>query len=409
MATDFDIDKHLKQFADELQNVGYSIKGIGSTWINQSEALKEKNWNYVAKKRELSNFEEIYKVILSVIAITLNSNQISYTPSHNFIKALTMKVNTKLPHENDKPLLTQWNYLYDLHNILHEIHDHINPPIAAMDMEEGDIAFETQVTTPLNAPVVSNVDKTANADTGDKATGRSVVPFDINCDCIREACRDAKNWVGECAACCTSGCGNSNFCLAFIGGSIFLACFIWGGSSLINSGKQQVQEGQEYAELSTEETCLIGSYERNKCEFTCDGCSDYKSKYGDNVYDCYHKKQYHCKSYNYLYMATSQAKCGTVELYINDLDVGESCNGEAPLEIGAEVSCYVLECRQKEFTFHDYARFIDDGNGNIIAGIGVLVVGICCFCFCICFFGRMFVQILIRFCCLPSASHYLYT
>eukprot|EP01084_Bolivina_argentea_P190205 326924_1 len=126
--TEFDIDEldELKQFAEELKNVGCNIKEIGSALQHQPHALKEKNWNAVATKEELSTFVEIYTVILSIVIYALKSNHISYKPSQSCIKALTMKVTTKLPQQNDTPILTQYAYANTLHNIFREIHDEID-------------------------------------------------------------------------------------------------------------------------------------------------------------------------------------------------------------------------------------------------------------------------------------------
>eukprot|EP01083_Nonionella_stella_P047942 128388_1 len=127
--SDFEVDKHLKQFVDELTNAGFSIQDIGSALRDEPQARKETNWNAVAKKETLDSFVEIYTVILSIIVYALKSKQISYKPSQKCIKALTIKLSAKLPKRNDKAVLTQSYYMTSLHNIFHQIHDEINSTV----------------------------------------------------------------------------------------------------------------------------------------------------------------------------------------------------------------------------------------------------------------------------------------
>eukprot|EP01083_Nonionella_stella_P048587 129789_1 len=212
MATDFDVDKHLKEFADELKDVGCSIYDIGSALQNQPEALKDKNWNAVAKKQELNNFLEIYTVVLSVIAYALKSKQISYKPSQNSIKALTMEVTQRLPQENDKPLLTKWDYENILHNMLHDIHQKTNPTVIAMEVDGQD--------------------------------------SENNCDCIGVDCYCVKSHARQIASDPAGWIGSGNHCKLFICCILFTLCVAM-ASTLIHEGRMTVVDGQEDAGNAT--------------------------------------------------------------------------------------------------------------------------------------------------------------
>eukprot|EP01083_Nonionella_stella_P278399 946719_1 len=390
MTTDFDVDKHLMEFADALRKAGCSIKDIGTALQNQPEALKDKNWNAVAKKAELSNFVEIYTVILSVIAYALKSKQISYKPSQSCIKALTIKVTKKLPQENDKPLLTQFEYVNNLHNILYDIHEQIDPGSTSTDQDSfiliADIETQQRPTTAYVCKTwqvgtrckatnfqrdgkdydgkTCRVSELYNADFGgyfvrfdddnvetyvaahrlecismgsgmDEAgemdalhwddhsdSELSVVPLgertttrsnsglnidlpDFNCidvDCIdisdlkyraRECASDFKYRARECASdlkyrarkCASDPMDWIGERIQEIPACICFLVLVALAAATIHGGRMKVKDGEEYENLSTEEMCLILSYERNKCEFECgtNGCSNYKSKYGDNV------------------------------------------------------------------------------------------------------------------------------
>eukprot|EP01083_Nonionella_stella_P013809 38839_1 len=364
MATAFDVDKNLKEFVAELRDVGCSIKDIGAALRDQPEELKDKNWNAITEKKELTNFEAIYTLVSSVITYALEREQISYKPSQTYIKALTMKVITQLPQENDNPLLTQFDYVNNLHKILNEVHEEIDlTPIGATSSSvvnqapESMVEPERQVLTKMKMhletseqqkveriPMESDVDEPGEMDaiSSDKNTSNDVK-------------YRAKKFAKKSLV----------FALVNIKKTVVACvCFIvllYFASSQLHEGIMQAQVAEEYAQTS-EEMCLILSYERSDCRYKCgqDGP----------------KKVIYCDSSEYLYTATASSKCGSVELYSDDFDVEESCR-ELPLTIGNEVPCYVLECDKQVFTMHGPSNY-DDGTESIVAG--TVMFGVFCLC-----------------------------
>eukprot|EP01084_Bolivina_argentea_P098439 176913_1 len=118
----FDADKYIKSFEED---VGCKITTIASTLHSQSHELKDKNWRTFSKdKCELTTFVEIYTIVMCVVAYTLKKKQISKKPSKNSIKALTIKLLSKLPKSNNnKPILTKSEYMTNFDRLLNEIYD----------------------------------------------------------------------------------------------------------------------------------------------------------------------------------------------------------------------------------------------------------------------------------------------
>eukprot|EP01084_Bolivina_argentea_P135672 239032_1 len=137
---EFDADKCLISFEED---VGCKISTIASTLQFQPTETKDKNWKTFSKgKDELYTFIELYTIIMGIIAYTLKSKDITTKPSKDSIKALTIKTISKLPKSNDnKPVLSQSEYMNNLHNLLNEISDEIkdkmttSPPYTQTDVQ----------------------------------------------------------------------------------------------------------------------------------------------------------------------------------------------------------------------------------------------------------------------------------
>eukprot|EP01083_Nonionella_stella_P177499 624156_1 len=135
---------------------------------------------------------------------------------------------------------------------------------------------------------------------------------------------------------------------------LVLFVLIWYGlvAYVLYSGSILVIEGEKYDKESTEERCFVVEYSAAVCTYSCrcndDGCST-------------------CFGTQYEYVATCESKCGDQLLYSHDLD--EGCPMEM-VNIQKETKCYVLDCKEAEFTFtHPAAR--------MAGGVGLLVLGIC--------------------------------
>eukprot|EP01083_Nonionella_stella_P179139 635102_1 len=318
--------EELREFNDELAKHDSSIKAIGSAWEHESNGLKAQIWNTAAKKDELTTFDEIYPVVKMAWDFALRTAHISfYTPSRNYVKLLVTQMTKTLPQENDE----------------------------AIKRASGETADGGDDTTPKSNDSVDSERQSTIGKSDDKSFVRCP-----DCDCGRV--------FGDPETLCV-------LCLIIV--------FLCVGAGFIVDGTEKLKDAEKYKHQSTEETCLILSYEEVKCEFDCDDCKDYQKRYenvwcsadGDDI-------SVMCGSWKYTYTATASSKCGVVELYSNVVDVEESCNGKNPLEIGAEVDCYILECSEKEFTIHDDSVIESVASDQIIAWVILMSLAIVGFC-----------------------------
>ena len=177
----------------------------------------------------------------------------------------------------------------------------------------------------------------------------------------------------NCDSCDMSCCRCTRF--AAIGGaSLFFIVFftIWFGISgtVFGLGISSLSESIEYANEATTEQCLLVSKHSKSCTYDCDCTGS-----GDDR-DCKT-----CSSRNYKFTALAEDKCGDTEISYSESD----CPGTS-WEIGSYKKCYVLDCKDEEFSLNHFSE-------SMVAGILMIVFGglfICCGCCAMCGFAGGF-------------------
>ena len=162
------------------------------------------------------------------------------------------------------------------------------------------------------------------------------------------------NYSCSCPSCSCPSCSCSGIA-GTCGSSLFFIVFfsIWFGVSgtVFGFGISMVIEGIEYANEATTEQCLLISSECN-----CSGTGD-----DEECSTCYADK--------YTFYATVQDKCQDIMLTYKEND----CPG-TQWDIGTTKKCYVLDCKDKEFSLTHFSS-------NIVVGAILIAVGGLFICF----------------------------
>ena len=186
------------------------------------------------------------------------------------------------------------------------------------------------------------------------------------------SCRPCRSCLNSCCSCCCRCSVGSIF--GACGSSLFFIVFfsIWFGISgtVFGFGITMIIDGIEYANEATTEQCLLVSKDSNSCSYDC-----HCTGTGDD------RECSTCYSTNYKFYASVEDKCPDILVSYKD----NSCPG-TEWDVGVTKKCYVLDCKDEEFSLEHYTTsFVV---GGILIAVGALFI--CCGCFaCVSFCNGM--------------------
>eukprot|EP01084_Bolivina_argentea_P246229 412126_1 len=347
---EFDADKYLISFEED---VGCKISAVASTLQFQTTETKEKNWKTFSKgKDELHTFEELYTIVMGIINYTLKSKYITRKPSKDSIKALTITIISKLPKTYDnKPVLSQVEYMNNLHNLLNEIYDEIKDKIVT------------------NVYTQTNVEMNIYSKPTEKQTSKyEVVQLDEYSDTEtlqqkqQKSTKSKKKRSIQC-----------NWVWMFLGffGILGLGLMVF-FSYMIYIGKTEMDTANEYTQSATKEQCtLISRFDTYKCSWNC------KDGNGTKI-PCSGKSCNRCNGYKYSFTAIAPSKCGNKTLTCDICERFDECSNIKKI-IGNNYSCHVMECDKQTFSLHTPKDYNERGITYIVIFSILLAIGFCCF------------------------------